>query len=260
MPKFTEDAKLENFKVGTFGFTAVNPEELGASGYTVVDLVLDRSGSTASFQQEMEAAVKAALKALKKHPRADNMLVRVSTFESSVEEVHGYKLLADIDPNSYDGILAPGGMTALSDAIISASEAAANYGKMLLESDYEANGIMLVITDGWNNAGVHNAELYHGQKGVNFDSQIAKVKQALKAPLTKECLESYISILIGVNIQEAKADLELYHKEAGFTQDLIPLGDAEPATIAKIGRFVSESVSSQSQALGTGGPSRAINF
>ena len=261
MPKFTDDTQLEDYKVGTFGFTAANPEELESSGYTLADIVCDCSGSTYGFTAEMEAALKAAVQALKDHPRAESMMVRLVRFSSDVEEVHGYMLVSEINPDDYDGCLAPKGMTALIDGIISGSEAAVNYATSLVDQDIDANGIIIVITDGWNNAGKHSAHFHEGSYVPNkasYEKQMGIVAAALKAPIQAECLESYISILIGVNCSQAKSTLEKFHETAGFTQEFIPLEDADPQTITKIGQFISESVSSQSEARGTGGPSQSI--
>ena len=268
MPKFAKDVNLERIQVGNFGFTAVSPDELGASGYTLADIVVDCSGSTNAFTGEMTAALKGAIDALKRHPRADNMMVRVTRFDSSIDEIHGYMLVSDIDPANYDGTLDARGMTALNDGVISATEAASNYGKTLLSQDFDANGIVIVITDGWNNAGKYSASAREHQPGSSvfdyqpssriYEEQLKLVGAAMLAPLQKECLESYVSILIGVNCAAAKGTLEKFHAGAGFTQDFIALEDASPDTIAKIGQFISESVSSQSQAIGTGGPSQSI--
>ena len=53
--------------------------------------------------------------------------------------------------------------------------------------------------------------------------------------------------------------LDRFFKEAALTQK-IDVGAATPEALAKLGNFVSESISSQSQALGTGAPSQALNF
>jgi len=263
MPKFADDTDLSQYKVGNFGFTAVNPGELGASGYTLADIVADRSGSTDGYTAEATAAIKGAIEALKKHPRADNMLLRVTTFDNNLREVHGYKPLADIDSSIYDGCLTPGGSTALNDGVISAAEAAAHYGETLTKQDFDVNGIVIVITDGWNNAGKYSSSWFGGRYSpdeATFHKEQAIVAAALKMPQKSEALESYISILIGVNCKEALTELTQFHQAVGFTHPLIPLEDAKPNTIAKIGKFVSESVSSQSQALGSGGPSQSITF
>lgn len=277
MPKFADDATLETFHVGSFGFTAQNIDELESSGYTLADIVVDVSGSTGEktpafpngFTQLMENALKDAIislrgdmsKGIKPHPKADSIMVRITEFSYGVEEVIGYTLLANIKLDSLTGSLTARGATALFDACINAPEAAFNYGQALQKGGYDANGILIVITDGMNNAGHNSAYHVAGRFYPDEDTyhkQVAIVAKALRSPLSKEAMESYISILIGVNIEQCKEDLEMFHKEAGFTQPMIALKDANPKTIGSIGGFISASVSSQSQVRGTGGPSQSI--
>ena len=58
---------------------------------------------------------------------------------------------------------------------------------------------------------------------------------------------------------DVKKALEAFPKDAYLSQ-FVDIGDATPGKLAKLANFVSESVSSQSQALGSGAPSQAINF
>lgn len=269
MPKFADDTTLEQFHVGTFGFTAQTIDELESSGYTLADIVVDVSGSTSGFTDAMEAALKGSLVSLKgdptnkikPHPKADSMMVRITRFDSSIVEIIGYTLLANIDIDSLTGALQARGATALFDACISGAEAAFHYADALRKEDYDVNGILIVITDGMNNSGKYSAYCSSGQyfpDKATFDKQTGIVATALKMPLKKEAMESYISILIGVNVGSCQAELDQFHQLAGFTQPLIALDDASPQTIGKIGGFISASVSSQSQARGTGGPSQSI--
>ena len=66
-----------------------------------------------------------------------------------------------------------------------------------------------------------------------------------------------ISILIGINASDCARLLSEFQREAGMTQ-FIDAGDTTPPKLAKLAAFVSQSVSSQSAALGTGGPSKQI--
>lgn len=69
-----------------------------------------------------------------------------------------------------------------------------------------------------------------------------------------------MTILIGINDDPTVQDgLEKHAKEVGFTQ-YIKAGNASKDTLSKIAGFVSESISSQSQALGSGGPSQSLAF
>ena len=245
MPRLGSE-NLQKHKAGHFGFSATRIEDLGAQDYTLVTIVADRSGSTAAFQKEMEAVLKEVLGACLKSPRADNLMIRLVTFESKHAEVHGFKLLSAINPDDYNGVLSPGGMTALYDASTDAIEATNKYGRQLLENDFGVNGIVIVLTDGMDNEST---------------TGIPQVKAALAEAVTNENLESMVSILVGVNVadQNAKNYLANFNQDAGFTQ-FVPLADANKNTLAKLAQFVSKSISSQSQALGSGGPSASITF
>jgi uncharacterized protein YegL len=187
----------------------------------------------------------AAVEACKKSPRADNIMIRLARFSSAfygnIEEVHGFKPLADIDTASYPPIV-PGGMTPLVDADYSGTDSILVYGEHLADQDYGVNGIAFVITDGGENASVLG---------------MAAVKRAREAAVQSEKLESLVSILVGINTAACGAELQTYQREAGMTQ-YVDAGDATPQRLAKLADFVSKSVSSTSQALGSGGPSQNI--
>ena len=108
------------------------------------------------------------------------------------------------------------------------------------------NGIVFGITDGCDNASTCSA---------------ADVKAALAQAMKTESLESIITILIGVGINDSyvSATLNNFKTEAGFTQ-YVELAKADAKTLAKLAEFVSKSISAQSQALGTGGPSQPLTF
>jgi hypothetical protein len=56
-----------------------------------------------------------------------------------------------------------------------------------------------------------------------------------------------------------KSYLENFRINAGL-DEYISIGDATAGKLAKLAQFVSQSVSSQSQALGTGGASQPVSF
>ena len=72
-----------------------------------------------------------------------------------------------------------------------------------------------------------------------------------------EKLESLVTILIGINAANYRRQLDTFSQEAGLTH-YIDMGDVTPQKLAKLEGFVSQSVSSQAQARGTGGPSQNI--
>jgi hypothetical protein len=224
----------------------VNAKDLGATSYTLVTIVCDRSGSTSGFQNDMENALKQVVKACQSSPRADNLLVRVITFENNVTEFHGFKLLETINMDDYNNSLSPGGTTALYDAMVNSIEGTNNYAKQLAQQDYDVNAIIFWMTDGADNASTH---------GTN------QIISGLNETVKDECLESLVTVLLGVNVNDAsyKSYLENIHKTCGLSQ-FESIENADAKSLAKLANFVSQSISSQSQALGSGGPSQSINF
>ena len=245
MPVFKDDMMEQPIAGTNYGFSATRLENLGATEYTLGTIVVDVSGSTIPFRDNMEKALKAAVESCKSNPRADNMMLRVIMFDGKVEEFHGFKQLRDCSEADYDGCLGrSGGVTALYDATYNAIQSVNQYAETLVKQDYDVNAIVFVITDGMD----------YGSTGTR-----KMVGEAFKDSVTSESLESMNSVLIGVNAQDVGTYLTDFKDESGFTQ-YVGLDDANPNTLAKLGDFISKSLSSTSQALGTGGPSQSLAF
>ena len=229
-----------------YGYSATRLEELGATEYTLVTIACDVSGSTSAFTFDMEAAITRIVQACKFSPRADNLLLRLVAFDDTLSEIHGFKLLENCNLADYGGTLRSGGSTALHDATENAVASTINYGQKLLTGDFSANAILFVITDGMDNASKLSAK---------------NVKEALSRAVTSEALEAIVSILIGVNVQDPEVGryLRQFYAETGFTQ-YVELDKADARTLARLAEFVSQSISAQSRALGTGGPSQPLVF
>lgn len=244
MPRITGD--METHKLGgSFTFSAARIERLGATEYTLVTVAVDATGSVLCFKKQLRDMLVASVDSCKKSPRSDNLLVRVfffsSAYPSGISEVHGFKPLAEIDTASYPEI-ETGGDTPLYDACYSGVGAMNAYAKQLVNQDFNVNGICFVVTDGGENASVATVNM---------------VKNELEKSVTGEILESMISVLIGINTQGCGQALQDFRQDTGITH-YRDAGDATPRNLAKLAGFVSQSVSSQSQALGTGGPSQNI--
>ncbi|HZJ44683.1 MAG TPA: vWA domain-containing protein [Pyrinomonadaceae bacterium] len=242
------DTQLDqiNLPNSHYGYSATRLEDLGATEYTIATVVADVSGSTTAFTLDMEAAITRIVQACKFSPRADNLLLRLLTFDDSLTEFHGFKLLENCHLADYGGSLRSGGSTALYDATENAVVSTTNYAHKLSAADFSANAILFVITDGMDNASRTSAKM---------------VKAALDDAIKSEALESVVSILIGVNVQLAEVSryLNQFHRDAGFTQ-YVELDQADAKTLARLAEFVSRSISAQSQALGTGGASQPLVF
>ena len=241
--KFFDDDSTTAYNAHGFGFSGVRPETLGATEYTLVTLVLDKTGSVDDYAAELAKIKSTVVESCKLSARADFLLLRVVEFNSQVDEVHGFIPVSTIDTAQYT-VPKCEGLTALRDAYFSAVSATNAYAKTLSDQEYLVNGIVIVVTDGDDNRSRVSA---------------ADVKRQIAAAVKGEQLESIRTILVGVNAAQYQATLESFQTEVGIDQ-YEDIGQATPATLAKLANFVSQSISSQSQSLGTGGASQAIVF
>jgi hypothetical protein len=247
MPKLmNQSASLVAQTISNFGFSGTRIEDLGASEYTLANIEIDLSPSTSGYVSELKKALGTIIESLAKSPRAENLLVRVETFHDNLTEVHGFTGLNGVTEGDYN-IACGGRGTALLDAILSGIEACGAYGKLLNDKDFAANAVTFIITDGMENS---------SQKARNTDT----IVKAVNKVRTDEDLESIKTILIGVGDQiNVESYLHTVQAKAQIDQYLW-IGDATPAKLAKLADFISKSVSSASQALGTGGPSQNLTF
>lgn len=250
MPRLMDDGTMETGNIGGmqgFKFSGIRTEHLGATEYTLVTIAVDETGSVCGFDKELRDSLAVAVEACKKSPRSDNLLLRVikfsSRFPNGVEELHGFKPLAEIDPKNDYPNFTPGGGTPLCDACFNAIGAMNAYGRKLTDDDFGVNAIAFIITDGDENASSVTVE---------------KVRKEAEKAVTGEIVESMVSVLIGINASDCQDILEEFKNQAGLTQ-YIDAGQATKGKLAKLADFISQSVSSQSQALGTGGPSQNIS-
>ena len=104
------DTQLDqiNLPNSHYGYSATRLEDLGATEYTIATVVADVSGSTTAFTLDMEAAITRIVQACKFSPRADNLLLRLTTFDDSLTEFHGFKLLENCHLADYGGSLRSG--------------------------------------------------------------------------------------------------------------------------------------------------------
>jgi len=238
MPILNQPQMQTHHIAGTYGFSATRIEDLGASEYTLGLILVDVSGSVDAYKKEIELCVKEIVKSCRKNPRADNMMLRLVTFDDKVTEIHGYKPLIHCHESDYGGVIKIGGTTALYDATYNGIVSAAQYGEALCAQDFDVNAAIFVITDGADNASKATRTM---------------VRDALREAVTDENLESVVSVLIGVNTDGGGLNQYLrdFQKDAGFSA-YVEIKKATEKELAKLGGFVSRSISSQSQALGTG--------
>ena len=246
MPKLISDTLHElPTAVSHFRFSAIRPEKLDAHEYTLVSIVVDITSSVYDFRDDLLEAVKAIVKSSWENPRAENLLVRLLTFHTEREEIHGFKPLWDIEPDAYKRFY-PGGMTALYDACYDAILASNAYAKTLLEQDFSVNTAIYVITDGCDNSSRF--------KPKHIAEQIRETRNM-------EQLESLFSVLIGINTGSRGINnaLRKFKKAAGL-DEYIDAGKATPERLAKLAAFVSHSISTRSRLLSEGSETQALSL
>jgi len=237
------DDEIQTIRAGTFSFSGVRPSALGATEYTLVTFMRDVTGSTRDFADELLESLKSAVEACRKSQFSENLLFRCAEFNTKVHEIHGFIELAKVDTATYQRP-DPKGMTALYDATYAAVRATNDYARSLTDNDFNVNGIVFVVTDGDDTDSTQTA---------------ASVAEEITRGVRDECLESLRVILVGLNAQRYKAKLETFLDEAKLSQ-YVDIADATPKNLAAFARFVGQSVSSQAQSRGTGGPSAPVTW
>ena len=251
--------------VSGFEFSGVDADHLkeNAMEYTLATVLLDLSGSVNGWEPKLEECIQMIVKCCRKCPRADNLLLRLVTFNSNTSEVHGFVKLMDINPADYKGKFYANGQTALNDALLNAIESTSDYGVELDEkANIFSNAVIYCITDGDENASVLSSVGCGNSDPKEFAQK--KIAKAIDKIRKDEIIESVKVVLIGIadpktqRGQEVIPMLEQLKKNANI-DEFYAVGDLSAGTLAKISGFVSHSTSSSSQALYTGGPSKPID-
>jgi hypothetical protein len=251
---FGDTTTTQGTTASNFNYTAVGLKKLAVLNdrFCLVTINADETGSVDRFKYLMDGALKDIIRGLKKSDEADMMLIRLNYFGSqydrsqNVSEIHGFTPLNDIDENQYQP-LDPSGMTPLYDVSVAAIDTTMDFAATLSgpTTGFLVNGIQITITDGGDNVSRCTP--------VMVANAVSNARQS-------EHLESNLSILVGVNDNDPtlKKELEKFKDEAKLDR-YISAGDVTPESIAKLVDFVVKSVSSQSQSIGSGGPSQTIS-
>ena len=230
-------------QIGNFTFSGIRPERLGATEYTLVTIVTDKTGSVYGFERDLLEVKKSVAAACQKSPRAEYLMLRNVEFNNKVDEIHGFIELNTVDASGYQAPQCEGA-TALYDATYAAIAVTNEYARTLSDNDFSVNGIVFVITDGDDNVSIQTP---------------GTVAEEMKRGIKNEWIESLNVILVGVNATKYSRELDKFSQDADLTQ-YVDMGDATPKKLARLADFVSRSISSQSQSLGTGGASQALTF
>jgi len=227
-----------------FTFSAVDVDDLTSSEYTLVTLALDMSGSVYNYEKDLKQCIETIIDTCNNSGRAENLMIRLTTFNNQLFEEHGFKTLMLIKPEDYKQIQSPTGATSLYDACIDAIEATEHYGSVLTEQEFKVNGVLYIITDGGDNRSHHSAQ---------------DVADKFKSFRNTESLESLQTFLIGVNVNDSsfKKYLKDFNKTVNF-DEFLSIENASTETLSKLASFISKSISLQSQSLGAGTISKTL--
>lgn len=243
MAKMMDDMQTMNIPGSSFTYSSVRPEKLlQASQYSLIDIIIDETGSTKDFADGLLKVLIKIIEGCKHNTRARNILVRVQAFNESVREIHGYMLSREIDTAQYKPFH-PTGMTALYDAVFSGVGATLAEAKRLSSLDYDVNGAVYIVTDGCNNIP---------------GATPSQIKELIDTAMQQEdVINSLEVVLIELNdpkspwTKDVTAALKKFKDEAGITKH-IDIGKATPENLAKMGDIVSDSISSVSSSLNGG--------
>lgn len=242
----SEQIEMQSIKIignGNFQFSAIKADSLTEDNYTLATIVHDRSGSVSPFSKEIDKMIDETIKACAKSPSPENLLLREvafsDRFKKGIEEIYGFSPLNNI-PQRQD--IYCGGGTPLFDSVYTSIEATLTYAENLKNQGYTVNGIVFIITDGADTGYKNSPEM---------------IRKKMEEAVTGERIESLIVILIGINDVGCKSYLDSFASKTNLTH-YISMGDVTPQKIAKLATFVSQSVSSQQAARGSGGPSQSL--
>lgn len=229
-------ANQETFNIANsnYSFSAEKLDSLEEMEYTLVTIALDLSGSMGGYENDMKSSLTTIIESCKKAPKADNILIRVISFNSHLKEEIGYVPIVAVDPDEIS--FSTTGMTDLYGAAYSAVGATVQYAEDLLSRDILCNGILFVITDGYDTCHAMSPD---------------RVRSVLMESAKEEKLESIISVVIGLGYNQDSVQTETIREVLGFSHGKY-FGEITSQNLAKLSGFVSKSVSSQSQSLGTG--------
>ncbi len=232
MPRIDEITGSE----GGFQFSGAGLDRLLEYGgeFTLASVAVDASGSVSEFVDDINRVLGVIRSALRNAATADKIVLRTTAFADNVQELNGFEPVADAP----DVQIQLGGMTSLYDAIGDALAGICGYARTLADGEVLANGVLVVITDGFENNSLQIR---------NEDELKARLKDARQ----DDALESLTVILIAVNAREHEAKL----KELAQLLDLeafIAIDQLEEQSLRRLARVVSKSVQAQSQALGSG--------
>lgn len=239
-----ESSLISQTTVSGFQFSGLPIDDnLTSDEYMIGEIAVDLSGSMSGSERELEDMLGKITDMNKKLPTANRIMQRVSSFNSCVAEIHGTRLITNIDSNEYKKTLRAQGLTALNDAALYSLEASEKYCKDLMAQDYDASACIFILTDGGENISHNN---------------IKKVADTIKRIKRDEtAMISLVTCLIGFDSSSSR-EFEQWAKDAGF-DTFVDMKNVTPSSLGKACNLISQSFSSASQQVTSKDTSAVIN-
>lgn len=193
----------------------------------LMSVARDRSGSMSGFKSVMQQSTQEFVKSIKDSKSDDEILVSLTEFDDSINS-YGYQNVADM-PTAY----APGGCTALYDAIIVAQQrlydgSGNGYMEQLNASGVRTRGALVIFSDGADNV---------SRKTAN------DARQAIQLLKKQEILVAFIAF--GDEAKDIAKDL-------GIDPQNVLQTNATASELRKIWNIMSKSAISMSKSAANG--------
>ncbi len=210
-------------------------DQLASNEVTLAMNIIDMSGSMAPHAQDLIHAYNDEyLTAMNSSPAADDILVSTVLFSDQVQLLHGYVPLQDaptLTQKSYD----PDGSTALYDAVAGGLTNMVLYAQQLRQSGVSVKGVVMVYSDGEDNASKQRA---------------TQVRRAAKELLKQEIYSlAYVGFgvkpQVGFKTGQGKSAVQHLADDIGFPTALAAA--LSPADLRRIFRMASLSTVRVSQ-------------
>ena len=214
------------------GCGGVDIDEINSEEVTLVTVIIDASSSMYSYASDVLTQYKDQfLDPLRGAKNAESILVSVWIFSADggdkVRLVHGYTPVPDCqDLTSAD--YSPSGMTPLRDAVMKGVTGLVNYGQTLRDNGTRTKSIVLVLSDGEDNASRVSG---------------AKVKR-----LSEDVLRAQEFVLSYIYFGD-QSEGDKHARAIGFPPHHRLTGSLDPSGIRRVFGTVSASVISTSQSV-----------
>ncbi len=208
----------------TLGAQGVSPDDLKEDRVTLFVPIVDMTGSRSDEADLMRTEYNNMLDALKKSKARDSILVSSWLFDTKSKLLHGFVPLEDavrLDASNY----VPDGMTAMFDAVLDVFTSTTAYAKTLTDQGYRVKIVIVLITDGEDNASRATS---------------GKIRQVATDLLNQEI---YVLALVAFGTGYAQQEAA----NMGFPSENVIEYGQDPKNVRKAFSLVSSSVIRQSQ-------------